>query len=122
MPGAASKAATAQASAAAGQGAVGASSSQNTQQIQKKAALAKLPEENQDKWRQLEQEMNKQSLQKKDKDGLGSQSKGNNSRDSPETNAYASMAAAARFPGDHHDSLSGLLQNPPGAAQGPFGS
>ena len=54
---------------AAGQGVVGASSSQSTQQIQKKAALAKLPEENQDKWRQLEQEMNKQSLQKKDKDG-----------------------------------------------------
>ena len=101
---------------------MGASSSQNTQQIQKKAALAKLPEENQDKWRQLEQEMNKQSLQKKDKDGgLGSSSKGNNSRDSPETNAYSALAAAARFPGDHHDSLSGLLQNPTGAQQS-FGS
>lgn len=57
--------------------------------------MAKLPEENQDKWRQLEQEMNKQSLQKKDKDGgLGSQSKAGNSRDSPETNAFASLTAA----------------------------
>lgn len=61
--------------------------------------------------------MNKQSLQKKDKDGgLGSQSKASNSRDSPETNAYSSLAAAARFQGDQHDSLGGLLQNQPGAA------
>ena len=64
--------------------------------------------------------MNKQSLQKKDKDGLGSQSKAGNSRDSPETNAYSSLVAA-RFQGDHHDSLSGLLQNQPGdAAQQSF--
>ena len=42
--------------------------------------------------------MNKQSLQKKDKDGgMGSQSKASNSRDSPDTNAYASLAAAGRF-------------------------
>ena len=54
--------------------------------------------------------MNKQSLQKKDKDGLGSQTKPGNSRDSPETNAYSSLTAAARFPGEHQDSLSGLLQ------------
>ena len=61
--------------------------------------------------------MNKQSLQKKDKDGaLGSQSKAGNSRDSPDAHAYSSLAAAARFPGDHHDPLSGLLPNQPGAA------
>ena len=34
----------------------------------KKAALAKLPEENKDAWAMLEQAMNKQSKEKKDKD------------------------------------------------------
>ena len=34
--------------------------------LNKKATLAKLPEENHDKWKQLEQQMNKNGLQKKD--------------------------------------------------------
>jgi len=61
--------------------------------------------------------MNKQSLQKKDKDGgMGSQSKASNSRDSPDTNAYASLAAAGRFQGDHHDAIGSLMQSQPGVA------